>query len=67
MCHACVIGQYASFNCARAFVVHFAELAVDFLFMKTCNQCLIYIFVFLKSCALRGRSNFPQINRAYFL
>lgn len=26
------------FNRARAFIVHIAELAVDFLFMKTCNQ-----------------------------
>ena len=48
MRHACIIGQYASFNRAHAFVVHFAELAVDFFLMKTCKQWLIYIFVFLR-------------------
>ena len=48
MRHACVIRQCASFNGAHAFVLHFAELTVDFLFMKTCYQCLIYIFVFLR-------------------
>ena len=35
--HACVSGQNAS--CARAVVLHFAELT-DFFFMKTCNRCL---------------------------
>ena len=38
-------GQYASFHRAGAFAVHFAELAVD-IFMKTCNQWLVYILVF---------------------
>ena len=48
MRHACVIRQCASFNGAHAFVLHFSELTVDFLFMKTCYQWLIYIFVFLR-------------------
>ena len=48
MRHACVIVQCASMNRSRAFAVHFAVLVViHFFFMKTCNQRLIYICVFL--------------------
>ena len=38
-------GQYTSFHRARAFVVHFAEIAVD-CFMKTWNQWPVYILFF---------------------